>query len=274
MRFSPFNPIQFFIGDIGDNNSCEKDYVQSFATHDNIMLEVFHDTDEILDPLEVYDTSNDNIVCTLVWKRFIINSNDICSVCKFSGLSVGVYLFVLGVYRSYIQILADDELEDTVLIQYANSDNKGRDDIYSSFLGNILYFELRIKGGFKESGWIFHVDNSQFTTPMSDIVELCAFDYTDKVLTIGSSSGIPTFTADLLNRILSCQIVFVDGTRYSRSGEALLESDSDNSLETYVYTITLRESQFLNAKFERKIRLNLRRVPNNLRKVNNYLRRL
>lgn len=274
MRFSNFNPIKFIVGDTGETCSCEKDYVQSFAMNDHIMLEVFHGSDEDLEPVEVYSKDTENIIGTFVWKKYFINSSEICSVCKLTGLSAGVYLFMFGVFRSYVRILANENLDDTVLIQYACHDNRGRSDILSVFAGNILYFELRIKGGFKDSGWLFHVENNQFTTQLSDIVELNAIDYTDKVLTVGSSSGIPTCVADLLNRILSCQIVFVDGIRYSRSGDALLENDNDNLSETHVYTITLRESQFLNAKFERKIRLNLRRVPNNLRKVKNYLRRL
>ena len=274
MRLSSYNPILFFAFDTGETHSGNSGYIQVFAETDHIMLEIFHGIEENPEPIVVYSVENEEIIRTLTWKRFFINSNNICSVCKFSGLPIGEYMLIFGSYRSFIQILGTDDLDDTVLIQYANPDNNVRNDLFSNFMSNILFFELRIRGGFKDSGWIFQVENSQFMSPQNDIVELYATDYTDKVLTIGTSSGIPSSIAELINLIFTCQLIFVDGIRFARSGEKLLESKKDLMFQNQVYTITLRESQFLNAKFERMIRISLRKVPERLRKVNNYLRKL
>ena len=205
----------------------------------------------------------------------MINYDCSCSIYRLTGLDVGVYALRIGDYQSDpVRIISDNSVDGTILIQYAYQDNKDRTDIVSSFYGNILFYELRIPGGFKDAGWNFKVFNEQYFSQFADIVELTAIEYTEKELTIGTSTGIPVQVATLINLILSCPLVFIDGIRYSRSEGAMLEHNDGDTLDMHVYSVTLREAHYINAEFERNIRINLRKVPNSVRRVNLNLRRL
>ncbi len=79
----------------------------------------------------------------------------------------------------------------------------------------------------------------------------------------------------MVNRIFSCDYVFIDGIRYSRSGNVVpICKDSDTEEARSVFTIQIREARFLNPEIEHIIRLYLRRTPNNIRKSGQILRRV
>lgn len=273
MRFSPFNPIRFF-GD-ADNTVCGKDFVQVFCQSDMIMFEAIHGNDEEIGDICIYDGDTDKLLGNLKWKRYKVNDTGICSVCEVTGLSKGNYYFKYGdLVSNPVRILADSKSEGTVLIQYACKDNTSRTDVVSKFFSALRYFELRLQGGFKESGWMFKVESEQFTTQRCDIVENDALDYTDKVLTIGTSAGVPVWIADIVNLIFTCPFVFVDGTRYTRSGDSAPDAVSASDNPENVYTILLREAHYINAEIEKAIRLTLRRTPDGLRGASNQFRKV
>lgn len=270
---SPFNPIHFYgAGDITGG----RDYVQDFASGDLIMLQVIHKTFESPGNIEIYDYDSGKKISDLRWKSYRINDTDVCSIIELTGLREGMYLFSYGGNESNpVRIRSDDDLEDTVLVQYANKDNKGRTDMISAFFGALRYFELRLSGGFKDSGWIFKVENDQFVSQQGDLVELGSIDYTDKILTIGTSSGVPEWIPELINRILTCPLVFVDGIRYSRSCDSAVEASEESDVsDKNVYTVLLREAHYLDPEMERRIRLLLRRTPQTLRGANGQFRKL
>ena len=270
MILSPFNPITFRNG---TKYGTEKDYIHTFAATDHILIEVIHSIDDELPELSLYDAGSD-INFTLSWNTISVNDHDYVSFYELSGLDIGLYYLQFGTLTSRpIQILPLEALNNTVLIQYASDTNSCRKDIVSLIKRGIRYFELRFIGGFKDEGWKFGVDNSQFITPDSDIVELFASDYTDKTLTIGSSSGVPTWLAELVNRILVSPLVFVDGIRYIRSNDSVPERFGDyKSTQTdYVYTVLLREAQYFTPEIEKLINVTLRRTPYGLRKATETL---
>lgn len=272
MRFSPFNPIHFTIS--GANRSGHGEYVRTFVESDCIMLEVFGNAEEELPTIGLYDAESDEFVGTMYLKDYTINSEEHMGLLERSGLFPGHYYMTLGDYVSEcFDVVSANDSGKTVLIQYADRNNRQRDDVLNKIFGGIRYFSLRIPGGFKDSGWVFNVENEQFRSPASDPVELSAIDYTDKLLTIGSSSGIDVRTADLVNRILSCPLVFIDGVRYARSEGASLERQGDSDRKTFVYTVLLREAHYLNAEMELALRLNLRRTPDTIRRAGDKPRR-
>lgn len=240
------------------------------------MIQMIHKDTETPDPVVLSDYDTGDSISQLIWKPYAVNGTDVCSVCELTGLEEGVYSFSYGDSESNpVRILSGEGLDGTVLLQYARNGNGERTDMLSRFFGTLRYFELRLQGGFKDSGWSFKVDNEQFSTPMADIVELSSIDYTDRILTIGTSAGVPVWIPALVNRILSCPLVFIDGKRYSRSADSCPEpSDMPDETDDYVYSVLLREAHYLNPEIERRIRLTLRRTPQTLRGTRGQFRKI
>lgn len=275
MYISPFSPIYFSGPDCKVGSM--KDYVHTFSTSDHILIEIFHPIAETIPTLWLLDAVSGESISSLGWNIIRLNVSDGMSFYELRELKEGYYVLKFGEYKSnLIHITEDSEvLNDTVLIQYATLDNRSRKDILSWINGKCYYHDFRVFGGFLDSDWIFHVENEQFMTENNDVVELCAFDYTEKTLTVGPSSGLPFWIGEMLNRIFSCSLTFIDGKRYSRpQGSPLSHEYVNDDGKGFVFRQLLRESNFLNAEFEYMIRLSLRRNPLGFRRSNNSLRRI
>lgn len=109
-------------------------------------------------------------------------------------------------------------------------------------------------------------------------MQLYAMDSTTKELTIGTSSGVPVWTGEIVNRALSCHALYIDGIRYTRSEastpEATASAEGDSR---FVFKVKLQPWQNVSAvdlKEDLFNRLALRRTPNDLRRTTNELRRV
>lgn len=275
MRISHFTPVYFSMNDI-DYNAIQNG-THIFSTTDHILLETFHLLNEPMPALLLINAETGVEISTLTWNSIGINATERLSFYELRDLLPGYYKIMFGDCISNLIYVTDNnaELDNTVRIQYAMKDNKCRRDFMSWINGRCVYADFRIHGGFLDSDWSFYVENEQFVTASQDIVELYALDYTEKVLTIGLSAGTSAWNGEMVNRILSCDYVFIDGIRYSRSGNSTpVIKDSDINGTRFVYTQNLREAHFLNAESERANRLYLRRTPSKFRRTNNHLRKL
>lgn len=153
--------------------------------------------------------------------------------------------------------------------------NVTRRDIYPILNGLPKYFEIRLYGGFKDEGWSFSVDNDQYVTDKADVVEIHSIEATDKILTIGNSEGEPSWIGKKIGFILVCELLFINGHRFSKSDDSSVEIIDGNTDGTkFVYAVTLRQARYENPSFERIIRATLRRVPSHLRKANRHHRKI
>ena len=270
MKFSPFNPIRFY--NVASSEGCDGN-AHIFAESDYIIFEVLHRADESLGRLQLIDARNDAPIMDLSLNTYQINMDQCVSFYEFRGLEAGEYRLLLGEWLSNRIIVTNDldVLQNTVLFQYSTSWNDMRSDFYAKINGSLRYFEARLYGGFKDSGWRFSVENEQFETDESDIIELYAMETTEKELTIGKSSGYPKHVGESLSHILSCEVIFIDGDRYSYSGNTEIEESNDNQ---FIYKVTMRKAKFVNVTFERDLQALFRKAPANLRKVNGKLRKL
>lgn len=277
MEFSPFNPIHFYKTG-ADENGIAKDYAHIFAPSDYIIFEVLHGVEEAPGRLQLSDAQSGELLMDLSWNTYQINADKCVSFYEFRGLNAGEYTMAFGDWISNPICVTDDPeiLRNTVLLQYSLSWNEARSDVYAKINGHIRYFEIRLNGGFKDSGWTFSVDNEQFETDNADIVELSAVETTEKDLTIGKSSGYPAWIGEKLSHILTCELIFIDGDRYSFVGTKDIAdvTQSKSVGDMFVYTLTMRQVKYVNAAFEREIRSLFRKIPTNLRKVNNQLRKV
>lgn len=218
-------------------------------------------------------TLSDATEIELEWSVFEINSEDAVWIYELRDLESGVYTLRFGSLSATFEVTDDEEsLADTVLIQYAMSDNRQRRDIYSNIAGGIRYFDFRLPGGFQDKDWSFGVEGEQFETDRSDPVDLSSREFVTKILTLGGCDGLSQWVAEKVNAIFACDLTFVDGIRYSLAGEMdNIASDVDE--KRFVYLLPLREAPYMDVEFEAFIRLYLRRTPSHYRTAkDNHLR--
>ena len=271
IKISPFVPLHFDDGIVSDGLPSR--YVQLFATTDQIMVQVLADSGDTPSDASLKDAHSGNVLGTIAWNVWTMNSVKSCYFLRLQGLSPGHYVLnVLGVDSDEF-IVTDDEqlLGRTTLIQYRFKDNRQRDDVVSVIDYMPYFFDFRVPGGFKDSGWTFGVSNEQFVTQHEDVVELFAMDYVTKTFTMGGPEGVPVWYGELLNRLLTCSYVYFDGRRYNRNeSEAPSLTTLVDGMDSFVFTQSLRRVNELEPAADGGNIITLRRVTgNNVRMVDN-----
>ncbi len=273
MIVSPFTPLFF---ENFKSDGIESRYVQVFATSDQILLECLFAPSETEGPFYIVGMTDDGrtINLSLSLNSWSMNSSTILRFTVISGLDVGMYYLyypATGLSSHYFRITNDKaELAKTTLIQYAMKDNKQRQDGVFIIDGMRYFFDFRVPGGFKDSGWTFGVENEQFITPEADPIELFALDSTQKKFTMGDQQGVPVYFAEMLNRILTCSYVYFDGVRYARKDSSVPEMNVQmEGLDSFVFTQLLQKVNNLNPTIENTNHFLMRRIAD----ANNQLYR-
>ncbi|MCF0219315.1 MAG: hypothetical protein HUK14_05990 [Muribaculaceae bacterium] len=261
MLISPFTPLFF---KTHKSDGIESRYIQTFAPTDHILVEIFVDLSASFSLL--VSDEDTKITYELPYNSYKINDTTKLLFAVISGLSPGYYrLYVAGKTSNIFRITDDkDELATTTLIQYSMKDNKQRTDALFIIDGMRYFFDFRVPGGFKDSGWTFAVDNEQFVTPDADPVELFALESTQKKFTMGYQEGVPVHFAELLNRLLTCTYVYFDGVRYARKDSSVPEMNVPiEGLDSFVFTQLLQRVNNLNPSIETSNHLIMRRTETN-----------
>lgn len=215
MRISPFTPLFF---SPSDEISCRYSrYTQIFAPTDRILIEVLADAGEDVPTIKVNNRVLD-YTDTIVPNKWEVNADTTLYFIVLSGFSDGYYTITINEQESeeFMVTSNENELSKTALIQYANADNTQRDDVLFEIARMRYFFDYRVHGGFKDSGWAFGCNSEQFTTQHMDIVSIYAREFSTRKLTIGTQRGVPVWHAEHLNRLLTCEYVYVNGIRYAR----------------------------------------------------------
>lgn len=278
MIISPFTPI--FFEDF-KSDGIESRYTQIFASTDQILFECLCADDETVNfAIEGTDDYGHEIYIPINFSQWNIGNGFVLWFTVITGLSNGIYqIFNLDSeeYSHYFRVTNEPaELAKTALIQYSMKDNKQRQDGVFVIAGMRYFFDFRVPGGFKDSGWTFAVENEQFITPEADPIELFALESTQKRFTLGGQEGVPVHFAEMLNRLLTCSYVYFDGIRYSRKDSSVPEMNVQiEGLDSFVFTQMLQKVNNLNPTIETSNHLIMRRVDNTLyRSTNNTLNRI
>lgn len=261
MKISPFTPLHFGIEP--ESDGLPSRYVQLFATTDQIMVQVFAGASDTLQDATLKDAHGGAVIGTIGWNVWTMNSAKKCFFLRLQGLSPGHYILNVGGADSDEFIVTDDAqlLARTTLIQYRFKDNRQRDDVVSVIDYMPYFFDWRVPGGFKDSGWTFGVSNEQFVTQHEDVVELFAMDYVTKTFTMGGPEGVPVWYGELLNRLLTCSYVYFDGRRYNRNeSEAPSLTTLVDGMDSFVFTQMLRPAVLLDPEIEALNQMALRRL--------------
>lgn len=268
MKISPFTPLNF--GGRNGSDGIESRYVQTWAVTDEIMVQVFGASGESAPSGALMNAATGAVVGAIDWQSWQMNSGKTVYFHTWRGLSPGCYRVAVGDVQSDLFIVTDDaaRLAHTSLIQYRFKDNKQRDDVVSVIDRIPYFFDWRVPGGFKASGWRFGVGNEQFTTQREDVVELYAYDYTVNTFTMGGHLGVPVWYGEMLNRLLTCSFVYIDGVRYMRSETEVPEMNTIvDGLDSFVFSQPLRRSNTADEVTERLNQLCIRRVDADYNRV-------
>ena len=271
MKISPFTPLCFehYVSD-----GLPSRYVQLWKQTDHILVQVFADADEDAPDGIIKNAVTGATVDTIEWQSWEMNSEKTLYFLDLYGLDLGYYTIVIDEMESDMFRITDDTalLERTSLIQYRFKDNKQRDDVVSLINGVPYFFDFRVPGGFKDSGWGFGVTNEQFATQHADLVELYARDYITKTFSLGGPEGVPVWYGALLNRLLTCSIVFIDGERYTRNeAEVPTMNTLVDGVDSFVFTQVVRRVNEMDVALSSGNRIALRRLENmtNVRIIDN-----
>jgi len=200
------------------------------------------------------------------WNEWTINE-DVQLLFSSFTLPPGYYsVFITGFGVSEIFRVTDNDtvLSETTLIQYSMKNNRQRNDAVFFIDGMQYFFDFRVHGGFKDSGWSFSCESEQFVTQSADVSQLYSLESTQKRFTLGSSMGVPVWFGEMLNRILSCSHVYFDGLKYCRKESNTPELAVQlEGVDSFVFTQTLQRSVNLDPIIEHNNQMALRRHDDN-----------
>ncbi|MBQ9524780.1 MAG: hypothetical protein IJR69_06635 [Bacteroidaceae bacterium] len=267
-RISPFTPI--FFAPSADRHGAESKCVQVFSPADRILIEIIATGEQSAPPdLVIRDVLKDKEL-TYSWRFWEMNNTTTLYFIELQRMHDGIFYASIGNIVSKAFAVSSDEtvLQDTVLLQYSNTDNMQRNDAVFWIDGMQRFFDFRIPGGFKDDNWTFSVNNEQFTTSDNDKTDLFGHESTIKALTIGNGDGCPVWFADLLNRLLCCNYVYVDKVRYCRNEGDVPEMNCEvEGQKSYIFTQGLQRVVNLNPAIEDTNLLVMRRVPDDRYRV-------
>jgi hypothetical protein len=267
-RISPFTPI--FFSPSGDRHGAKPKCVHLFSQTDRILIEVIATGEASAPPnLIIRDTMN-GYESEYPWKAWDMNASTTLYFIELQGMSDGIYTASIGLNVSEEFAITTEEsvLQDTVLLQYSNADNRQRNDAVFWIDGMQRFFDFRIPGGFKDDNWTFIVNNEQFTTSENDKIDLYGQESTVKALTIGNSDGCPVWFADLVNRLLSCNYVYIDKVRYARNESEVPEMNAEvEGLKSYIFTQGLQRVMNIDPVLEGRNLLIMRRTDEDYRET-------
>lgn len=209
-----FNPLK-------DKFGVESDYLQTFYTKDNILLQFFGESAPTVTLISLSAGTETSVSMS----EYVHNESVTMYYATITGLGDGVYeVSVDGVHSEPFCVTTDVSILDTTtLLKYSHKDNNSVfDNIF--WIGNEQQiFEWRIEAGFKSQGYAPHVDNEQYRNQFQEITELYTIPYDSYTLTVGGAQGVPYWYVRHLNRILCVSGIEIDGKMWVRSESSVPE---------------------------------------------------
>lgn len=197
-------------------------FTQRFGRYDHIVLQAASDVNTNIQA-HVYSSRNG----AQVWEGATTSTWVSQSVCVHSiqlpVLQEGFYYVTMTgagmIIRSQefeVTRLVENDAE-WALLEYGGSRNDTPMDAAFVVNGVRVPFVLRIPAGFKPMGWEGSVQAETYRTQRQELRVLYSAPYDKHTLTIGTAAGLPVEYVRLLNNILSCEYVYINGERYCRS---------------------------------------------------------
>jgi len=138
--------------------------------------------------------------------------------------------------------------KDTAVIGYSNDKNDF--DVIFSALPENFYFVLRVDGGWESNGFAPKAKDTIFMDEFYNSRLLDSVPYEVKTFTFGRSEGVPNWQAGIINRILACNITYIDGVRYVKADGAKLERNGTDLYPMAGWRIELMEYNTYSSQYK------------------------
>lgn len=245
VNIKPKNPGKYYYQHMGDNLQYQltpdfqtkKCYFQKFTTQDSPVIQILSDYDTI--EIKLYDIQTELLEQTfsaIEVPTLILNETFKCyqAEINFGTVPEGEYQLVV----SYIDE-ADEEIfyysepisikevhENTVLIEYANSENAFSMILDTGYIGQIRV-EAAILNFKPGSDDVIYNDQERNSTT------LYSLPFRQFQFFLGDAEGLPDWIIDKVNRAFSFNILSLDGKTYNKLDGAKFE---EKRLDLYPFS--------------------------------------
>lgn len=216
----PLNPIRFTdMLPYDFEHAKPKCYWQKYNLSDQTRLQILSDDPNIT--LTVHNYQNDvlehtfNVVeipTMLVGQTFKVYE----STLDWNLVGNGRYYLKLesplGTYYS-TPIWIDTDHEGTILFRYRNSENN-----FSVIFDTDIIFTLRVEGDIQNFSPKF--DDEIYNDQKRNASKLSSIPYRTWTLFIGAAQGLPDWMNDKVNRVMSCDMIQIDGDWFEKVPDA------------------------------------------------------
>lgn len=227
LRIGHITPLAFAPA-TADPSATELRFSQRFGRTDHIVLQAFGNESTTV-TARVYDAITGVQTYSNACTRVQITADRYLYHCVLNVLPEGFYYVTLSgggvTLRSQdfeVTRLVENDAE-WALIEYGGTENDTPMDAAFVVGGVRVPFLLRLPAGFKPAGWEGAVDTETYRTQRQELRVLYSAPYDKYTLTIGTAAGLPVEYVRLLNNILSCPYVYINGERWCRSEGAVPE---------------------------------------------------
>lgn len=207
---------------VDDPSAATLRFTQRFGRYDHIIVQAVGDTSTAI-TTRVYNAHTGAQTYSNATTRVQVDGGWYLYHCALPVLSEGFYYITLtggGVtLRSQdfeITRLVENDPE-WVRIEYGGTRNDTPMNAMFVVNGARVPFLLRLPAGFKPQGWSGSVEAETYRTQRQELRVLYSAPYEKWTLTIGTAAGIPVEYLQMLNNILSCEYVYINGVRWCRS---------------------------------------------------------
>lgn len=221
LRIGDITPLIFRPAE-DDPSATALRFTQRFGRYDHIVVQFF--IDEARNAVVGwYDGITGAYIANVSAIRINMGTGMWAYSATLPVLPEGFYIVKIGVgdarYESQtfeVTRLVENDPE-WALVEYGGTENDTPMDAVFVAGGVRVPFVLRLPAGFKPQGWDGSVEVETYRTQRQELRVLYSAPYDKYTLTIGTAAGLPVEYIRLLNNILSCEYVYINGERYCRS---------------------------------------------------------
>ncbi len=248
----------------------EIDYRQMFSRKDKIRLCVGVDTraGEKLSDINCYMTSDDSTPPTVQREEYG-NSFIVFSLNAGVGnIDYGTYkvnvgnLFTLKGYSAEFDIVSEDCLQDTMVLDYSDTRNKF-DTVFRDKSNNPLFYTFRFLGSILDRSTDFGIEGAIFNDQSMQSKTLSGFIKDTYTLVVGDNNGVPNGFGRKVRNALSCNICYLNKFQASiTEATSLSREDIGDSYPFFRFTAEINYDKSALESYNLK---NFRYLCNNIK---------
>lgn len=250
LRIGDITPLIFRPAE-SDPSATALRFTQRFGRYDHIVVQAVGDTSTTI-TASVYNAQTDTQTYSNATTKVQVDGGWYLYHCALPVLPEGCYYVTLtggGItLRSQdfeVTRLVENDAE-WVRFEYGGTENDTPMDAMFVVSGARVPFVLRLPAGFKPQGWDGSVEVETYRTQRQELRVLYSAPYDKYTLTIGTAAGLPVEYIRLLNNILSCEYVYINGERYCRSEGSVPEKQlAMTGAQMFTASVVLEKQQSL-----------------------------